>query len=235
MTRPDKLSMANKLLLAAYELVAEEERPITAEDIVVAAWRRFPRAFGLRGHNNQNGLPMYPDSNRVYAELMGSKPIRRHGHLKKVGTKLYTLTASGRSFARQLSAQDDRESGGDGELGGGKATMPREIQARLERLLSSRAVLRAQSGEMDRVTFHDACVFWSITSHSKLIELEGAMADVTNAIEVAEASIRSGANELRTGEGDLAPSTTDLLRTVHEYLQDRFADEIATIRRRKRA
>lgn len=232
MPHSDSLSIADKLLLAAYEVVAEDERPLTAEDIAVAAWRRFPRAFGLRGHNDKNGLPMYPDSNRVYAELMGSKPIRRRGHLKKVGTKLYALTASGRSFAQQLSVPDDGESADGGQSAGGKATMSREIRGRLERLLRSRAVLRAQNGELERVTFHDACVFWGITAHSKPIELEGAMANVASVIAIVEASIQSGANELRTGEGDLSPSTPRLLRTVDDYLQNRFADEMATIRRR---
>ncbi len=220
-----------KLLIVAYGLSEGEDRPLTGEDLVVAAWRRYPRAFGLRGHDDDRGLPRYPDSNRVYAELMGSKPIRKRGFLKKVGTKLYKLTPSGQTLGRQLNEEEPGQPSSSG-FSGGKATMSREIRGKLERLLRSRAVLREQSGEIDRATFHDACVFWGITAHSKRIELEGALAEVENAIMAAEESVKSGASELRTGAGNLSLSTADLLRKVHEHLKERFSTELATIRGR---
>ena len=232
MITEESLTIADKLLVAAYGIAEGKEGPLSAEDIVVAAWQRFPRAFGLRGYNDKQGFPLYPDSNRIYMELMGPKPIRKKGYLKKVGTKLYILTASGLTVARDLRESISGEQAGDAPVAGGKATMSREIRNQLERLLRARAVLRAQSEELDRITFHDACVFWGITAHSQPIELEGAISEIESAIRAAEASIETGGSELRTGGGEIGRSTTLLLHNVHEFLQDRFSSELDTIRRR---
>jgi hypothetical protein len=220
-----------KLLLSAYSLDGGNGNHFSAEDLVVAAWKHFPRAFGLRGHNDEAGLSLYPDSNRVFAEIMGSKPIRKRGLLTKTGIKMYALTTSGRDEAQQLAAGQD----GAGEVASqsGKASISRAVRSRLERLLSSRAVHRAQAGELDRITFHDACLFWGITARSSAIELEGALADTRATIEAAEDALGGGASELRTGKGDLSVSATDLLRKVHDSLQQKFAEEFGTIRKRR--
>lgn len=231
MRKPGELTVCDKLLLAAHDLDANEGKSFTAEDLVVAAWRRFPRAFGLRGHHDADGIPRYPDSNRVFAETMGSKPIRKRGYLVKVGRKTYQLTASGRELAARLGPSAAMDVGTPAETGG-KATLSRDILAKLERLLRSRAVQRALQDEIERITFHDACIFWGITSRSKSIELEGSLADVETVIRHAEAAIHSGASELRTGGDDLSSSTTDLLWDVHRQLQEKFNDELATIRER---
>jgi hypothetical protein len=221
-------SVFEKLLLAAYELDGGKGTQFTAEELVVAAWRLFPRAFGLRGVHDESGKPIYPDSNRVFAEIMGSKPIRQRGYLVKVGEKTYGLTASGRSLAEQM-----RSAGGVGPaLGEGKAPISRSVRSHLEQLLASRAVRRAQDSEMERITFHDACGFWGITARSKAIELNGAIANIDSLIADAEKAIGQGATELRTGSGGLTEGTTSLLRRVHQHLQERFKDEMETIRKR---
>ena len=225
--------MRDKLLVAAYELDQGKGRSFTAEDLVVTAWKKFPRAFGLRGHNDANGLPLHPDSNRVYAEIMGSKPIRKRGYLVKIGQKTYGLTETGREAAERIAGGEGATETAECVKAGGKATMSRDTRAKLERVLKSRAVQRAQADELDRVTFHDACVFWGITPRSVAIELKGSFANIEAVIETTERSISSGASELRTGSGDLSSSTTELLRRVHGFLKERFADELSTINQRR--
>ena len=78
-------------MIAAIDLEESGKRPFTAEDFVVNAWKNFPDAFGLSGHLDESGNRKYPDSNRVYAETMGSKPIRKKGFLEKVGIVLTIL------------------------------------------------------------------------------------------------------------------------------------------------
>src|SRR5918911_2824096 len=102
MERKDQLSVSEKLLLAAYDLEENSRRPFSAEDLVVSAWRKFPDTFGLAGYRGGDGELSYPDSNRVFAEIMGSKPIRKRGLLTKVGSKMYSLTEAGRDHARLL-------------------------------------------------------------------------------------------------------------------------------------
>jgi hypothetical protein len=229
----DSHTVIDKLLVAAYSLDGGEGRHFTAEELVVAAWQHFPRAFGLRGHNDATGLPLYPDSNRVFAEIMGSKPIRKRGFLTKTGTKLYGLTGSGRAEAVRISrGMENAPEGAEGPKTAGKATISRSVRGRLERLLGSRAVQRVQTGQADRITFHDACVFWGITARSSSIELEGALSDTSAAITAADNALKSGASELRTGKEDLSRATAEILRSLHDDLQEKFAVELATIRRR---
>jgi hypothetical protein len=140
-----------------------------------------------------------------------------------------TVTETGRQAAGQMATADSTAGGATSIMTGGKATMSRDVRAKLERLLKSRAVLRAQAGEFDRVTFHDACVFWGITSRTTAIELEGSFANIETVMATAEKSIRSGASELRTRGNDLSSSTTDLLRRVHDFLREKFTDELSTI------
>ena len=230
MPSKDNLTIIEKLLIACYALDGGSGKHFSAEDLVVSAWQHFPLAFGLRGHNDEAGMPIYPDSNRVFAEVMGSKPIRKRGYLTKTGTKMYALTPSGRDAGYRLT--ESRGLGEVSEEAKGKASIAREVRSRLERMLSSRAVLRAQNGELERATFHDACVFWGITPRSKAIELEGALADAASTIEAAKHALSGGASELRTGTGDLKESTTDLLQRVHDYLGERFHEELNTIRAR---
>ena len=223
------LTASDKLLLAAYKLDQGGGISFTAEDLVIAAWQRYPRTFGFRGHDGGNGLPLHPDSNRVFAEIMGSKPIRKRGYLVKVGEKTYGLTESGRQAAEQI-AHDESAGGTRVSMeAAGKATVSRPVRAKLERLLISRAVQRTQAGEPDRITFHDACVFWGLTPGSVAIELEGSFANIDTVIATAEKSVRSGASELRAGGNDLSCATTDLLRRVHSLLKEKFADELSTI------
>ena len=220
-------TVLDKLLIAAFELDGGSGRQFSAEDLVVTAWKFFPRAFGLRGHNDTDGNPIYPDSNRVFAEVMGSKPIRKRGYLVKVGQKTYGLTPSGRAQAQRLAGAPAAS-----EETGGKASLSRPVRGQIERLLASRAVRRAQDDELNRITFHDACGFWGITPRSTAIELEGALANVDSVIRDAEEAIGTGATELRTGSANLSERSTELLKRIQQHLQDRFSEELATIRKR---
>src|SRR3954470_19103153 len=102
-----KITVHEKLLLAATELENSGSKTFTAEDLVVAAWRLDPETFGLAGHLDDKGRPAFPNSNRVFVEIMGSKPIRKQGLLAKSGTKTFRLTESGRQRAEQLLRQSD--------------------------------------------------------------------------------------------------------------------------------
>lgn len=220
-----RLSVTDKLLLAALALDAGEGSTFTAEQLTIAAWKRFPRVFGLRGETDEQGLPIHPDSNRVFAEIMGAKPIRKRGYLVKVGPKLYALTASGRALARQLADGSDASGRTAPRVFQGKTALPRDMMAKIQRLLISRAAVKHRTDEIGRITFHDACVFWGVTPASSFIDLEGNLASAAAAIAKAEEAVSQGVN-------DLDPAAVLDLRRVHEHMQLAFASELATIRRR---
>jgi hypothetical protein len=89
-------TVPEKILLAAYGLEEQGQSPFSAEALVVAAWQKFPRTFGLKGYSDQ-----YPDSNKILTSIMGEKGLARRGWLAKMGQKLYSLTRDGRQVVRR--------------------------------------------------------------------------------------------------------------------------------------
>src|SRR6202451_278429 len=89
-------TVPEKILLAAFELEEQGQSPFSAEALVVAAWQKFPRTFGLKGYSDQ-----YPDSNKILTSIMGEKGLARRGWLAKMGQKLYSLTRDGRQVVRR--------------------------------------------------------------------------------------------------------------------------------------
>lgn len=77
----------DKILAACYRAHAAAAFDDAA--LVLAAWRAFPRDFGLRGH-----WYAHPDSNRVRAKVAGRDGLVARGWLEHEGP-LYRLTPAG--------------------------------------------------------------------------------------------------------------------------------------------
>jgi hypothetical protein len=92
---------AQVILLAADDLATVGAQEFTEWELTVAAWKRDPARFGLRGYEQK-----YPDHKRVMSEIMGSKPTNpvQLRHIEKVRPSTYRLTALGRSEATRLRA-----------------------------------------------------------------------------------------------------------------------------------
>ena len=219
------LRIPEKLLLAAYNLEESGHRPFTAEDLVVMAWQKFPDAFGLRGYCNDKGRLSFPDSNRVFAEIMGSKPIRKRGLLVKVGQKMYQLTEAGREHARLLLGRLSRSPIE-------KAGLDREVQQGLKRLFTSKATEKHKNNRLDDLTFHDACAFWGISPRSSAIQLEGRIANFIGIIEAARKAAQEKAVTFEHGGQAYSGNDLDNLLEVHRELLKRFHSEIGVIQKR---
>jgi hypothetical protein len=224
-----KLSVADKLVLAADDLQQAGRKSFSAEDLVVAAWKKFPDVFGLSGHLDEKGQPLDPDSNRVFAEIMGSKPIRERGLLAKVGNKMYQITEAGREHARSLNSTtavpiESRVT---------KTGLARPTIEALKKLLASKAVEKAKNNRGDDITFYDACAFWGISPMSSAIELEGRTSNLERIVETARGALRGKAAS-SFGHGGPGFGADDLKRLmeVHNLLLDKFKVELAVIRQR---
>jgi hypothetical protein len=226
MTRSQGPSVSDKLLIAAYALEASGKIPFTAEDLVVSAWRAFPDTFGLAGHNDVSGELEYPDSNRVFAEIMGSKPIRKRGLLRKVGTKMYQLTEAGRERARFLAPQT-------GRADTRKLSLSRGIEAELQRLLAARATDKYRLGRKDQITFRDACAFWGISPRSSAIELEGRRASAQDTIQRALQAIDEGGTTFEHAGAPLQRQDVEGLTSAAAYMEAAFSSELEVISRRR--
>jgi len=219
-------SVADKLLLAAYELEKSGRKPFSAEDLVVTAWKMFPDVFGLSGYRGEDGRLSFPDSNRVLAEVMGSKPIRKRGLLIKVGTKMYELTEAGHEQARRI-----QESGASSAAP--KAALGRDTEEKLKRLLESKAVEKVFNNRVQDLTFYDACSFWGITPMSSAIQFQGQKAKLESIVASARSVLHGDSATLGHRGYLFGSQDLDKLLEVHKLLLRRFQPEIDVILQRK--
>jgi len=222
------LTVHERLLLVAADLEKSGKRTFSAEDLVVASWKRFPDTFGLAGYNDEDGRPLYPNSNRVFAEIMGSsKPLRKLGLIAKSGTKRFHLTEAGRQRAALLGA-----SGGERRVRTTKASFSRETARELQKILSSRAVAKYGEGRADEITFHDASSFWGISARSTANEFTSRVADTQAILRAAADAAGERPIVLEHGSKPYTAEDIENLRALHDYLLDRFETELSVIRRR---
>lgn len=218
-----KLSVADKLVVAAYKLTTSGKPTFTAEDLVVAAWRAYPDTFGLPGYADPDGRSKYPDSNRVFAEIMGTKPVRQRGYLVKVGNKLYQLTEAGTHYAGGLLSQ---------AIGIEKIGLARPLKEELGRLLKAKATDKFKAGRIDEITFYDACGFWKISARSTAIEYTGRYNNIKNILASAKIATQGKSIVLQHGGDTITLNDVNTLQEIHHLMHERFAAEIDVILRR---
>jgi len=221
-----KLTVADKLLIAALDLEGHGKRSFSAEDLVVSAWQNFPDAFGLRGYLDDKNKPIYPDSNRVYAEIMGSKPLRKSGYMRRVGNKMYALTDAGRARAHEMGSGGVADSSARWGFG-------REEADHVARLFESKAAQKYRSGNSGDITFFDACGFWGISPRSSAKDLWSRFAEIEAVLSQAGEAVASrNGSSSRHGGAVLRSEDIANLRDLHSYLQVRFENDLDCIKKR---
>src|SRR5262245_54515295 len=183
------------ILLAAWELEQQGKTPFSAEALVVASWKKFPRAFGLKGFAEQ-----YPDSNKVLASIMGQKRLARRAWLVKMGAKQYALTREGRLAARQLlHDQPDANELPASPTSVDIVPLTAEQGKRLMSLFDSSAVKKFGDGRKFESTFADACRFWNITDSlhgaaldTHLGKFQKELSDLKRRVGTGRASLPNG-------------------------------------------
>src|SRR5438876_11760685 len=93
------IDLKKQVLLAALDCCdGGLENTFTSEQLLVAAWKRDPASWGLRGYERE-----HPDSNRIHRELdsrgKGNRGIVGDGFLEKVRPRTYRLTPKGLAAA----------------------------------------------------------------------------------------------------------------------------------------
>jgi hypothetical protein len=213
-------TVPEKILLAADQLEKEGQSPFSAEALIVAAWQKFPRTFGLKGYTDQ-----YPDSNKVLSSIMGEKGLARRGWLVKMGQKVYSLTREGRQALRRILRQEEAPEPPT------NLRLPRDKERSLLNLLESSAAGKFEEGRKQELTFADACRFWGITENmrgegldTKLRQLEDSLAEFERLLADSDAELSSGRV---VSAGDLR-----VLGNMHRYMEDRFGRHLTLLRTR---
>jgi len=217
---PKRLSLDEEVLLAGADIEANSRVAFTAEDLAIAAWKKFPDSFGMEGY------PKYPDSNRVYTKLMGKKGLVGRGWLVKVGEKRYQLSEAGKIMAKALGSTVAPTTGL-------RAILNRDQKLILEKLLSSRVVTKLKAGGVEGVGFHDACSFWDISPRSNASNLQARLQTVESVIETANKAISEwGEITLTQGGSPIGTREIEVLRETNLLLLQRFKEDLDIIRKR---
>ncbi len=216
-------TVPEKILLAAFQLEEQGQSPFSAEALIVAAWQKYPRTFGLKGYDEQ-----HPDSNKVLASIMGEKGLTRRGWLSKPAQKLYALTHDGRRVVRRLLQGDDQPEVVHKDR---PVKLTKEHDKLLQGLFVASAYEKFREGRQQELTFADGCRFWSITENlsgealdARLDHLRATLAEVERQIGLGSANLGDGHNVTLDDIG--------LLCDIHNHLLQRFSRHLTLLRNR---
>jgi hypothetical protein len=215
-------TVPEKILLAATQLEEAGQSPFSAEALIVAAWLKYPKSFGLKGFADQ-----YPDSNKVLTSIMGEKGLARKGWLAKMGQKLYSLTREGRQVVRRLQQGDAPQPAPTS----GPVTLTRDQEKFLQLMFSCSAWHKFREGRKAELTFADACRFWGITEHMAPDILDARIEHAR--IELTSIEVRLGTGGTVMGDGrNVSAEEIGTLLDVHAFLEGRFTRHLNLLRTR---
>jgi hypothetical protein len=212
-----------KILLAASVLEESGQSPFSAEALIVAAWQKFPKSFGLKGFADQ-----YPDSNKVLTSIMGEKGLARKGWLAKMGQKLYSLTREGRGVVRRLQ---QGEAPMPAASASSSSTLTRDQEKLLQHLFSSSAWQKYRENRKSDIAFADACRFWGISDSIGGDALDNKLEQLRIDLTGVEVRLGTGGTALSDGRS-VTPEEIGSFLDTHVFLEGRFARHLNLLRQR---
>jgi len=219
-------TVPEKILLAAFQLEDQGHSPFSAEALIVAAWQKYPRTFGLKGYDEQ-----YPDSNKVLASIMGEKGLTRRGWLSKPAQKLYALTQEGRRVVRRLLHGEDQPAAAASAKPDRPIRLSKEHDKFMQGLFGTSAYEKFREGRQQELTFADACRFWGITENlsvealdARLDHVRAALADIERQVGLTSANLGDGHNITLDDVGQVCD--------IHNHLLQRFGRHLTLLRNR---
>lgn len=160
------LSRPQKILAVMYELCQGDATALQYEDIVVAAFKRYPEDFQLRGY------PQYPDSSDVHKPLY---EMKQQGLLRSAN-KTFELTARGLEVASRL-VHSEREN---------KDRLTKLEETEVGRIVNSAASKLFQEGRKEAILDTDFYEYLGVTVRTSRANCLGRLSNVEHAIVAHE-------------------------------------------------
>jgi hypothetical protein len=160
------LSKPQKILAVMYELCQGETTAVQYEDIVVAAFKRYPEDFQLRGY------PEYPDSSDVHKPLY---EMKQHGLLRSAN-KTFELTARGLEVASRLMHSEQKN----------KDRLTKLEENEMSRIVGSAAFKLFQEGRSEAILDTDFYEYLGVTVRTSRANCLGRLSNVEHAITAHE-------------------------------------------------
>ncbi len=220
LTTVAECTVPEKILLAALDLEDQGQSPFSAEALIVAAWQKFPKTFGLKGY-----VDLYPDSNKVLSSIMGVRGLAGRGWLAKMGQKLYVLSRDGRQLVRRLLNDGTTPPAEEG------VKVSREQEKFLNGLWTTPATEKFNEGRKTEITFAEACAFWGVNESMKGDTVKARLDHVRAELAGLERLLTIGDSTLSNGRS-VALTDVNRLYDVNGYLEERFARHLNLLRSR---
>lgn len=208
-----------KILLAALELSGGDlSNSFTAEELLVAAWRKDPMAFGLRGFERE-----YPASEVIHREIgkrgPGTQSMVDIGLLEQVDSRVYRLTIQGLQRASELAPED----------GGVREKADRELEGRIREILSHRVFAAWLKDPNRPKTFREAGQFWGVAPGTPPRVIRERIRAVDGLLTAARSELdRRAVDEMVDKYGKVLFDRNDLKRSVefNAVLKGRFGQDL---------
>lgn len=156
------LTKPQKILAVMFELCEGRPRALQYEDIVVAAFERYPQDFQLRGY------PQYPDASDVHKPLY---EMKQQG-LVRSANKTFELTPRGlevaAGFVHSAHERKDR--------------LTKLEEAEIARIVQSAAFGLFQQGRKDAILDTDFYEYLGVTVRTSRANCLGRLSNVEHAI-----------------------------------------------------
>jgi hypothetical protein len=156
------LSKPQKILGVMFDLCRGENKALQYEDIVVAAFKRYPEDFQLRGY------PQYPDSSDIHKPLY---EMKSQG-LVRSANKTFELTQRGLEVASKLVHSNVKD----------KDRLTKQEENEIHRVLNSAAFRLFQEGRKESILDTDFYEYLGITVRTSRANCYGRLNNVEHAI-----------------------------------------------------
>ena len=211
----NKLTISYKVIISCYKSSSDFKK-FSAEDLTVKCFQLYPDDFSLKGYK-------YPDSNRVYTNIMkADSPIIKNGWLIKLGEKMYKISDTGISYVEDiLEYKSDKDKSQNL-----KQTISRDILRKFLLLYKNPITDKIiKKKNLDSVDFDEISYFWSINSNIRYPELVSKLSEIDTWIN---AIMPTDTNNLRYPRGNNNLNTYYTNVTILQY--DDFIRQIYGIR-----
>jgi hypothetical protein len=224
--KPRRAGLREQVLLAALDCSGVDlEKTFTAEDLLVAAWKRDRVAWGLRGYEQE-----YPDADRLRKEIDSrgtregnqSTGLVASGLLSRVRERIYRLTPAGLAVAAEVvGAEPDAR---------GKAE--RGLADAVKTILSHTVFRGWLKDTRSPKHFREAGHFWGVAPGTPPKVIQSRIMDVDRTLDKALSLLDSGGvDEVAARHGQALFDRHDIERAknFHAMLKQRFTKDLATL------
>jgi hypothetical protein len=213
--------LRQQLLRAAAECSGgDSQKTFSSEELLLAAWKLDPVAWGLRGHERE-----HPDSHRIHRELdsrgKGQQGIVGSGLLEKIGPRTYRVTAKGLAA---VSLHDGSSAS--------RERTDRVIEAEIARVIEHPVFIGWLKDSSTPKNFRDAGHFWGVAPGTPPRVVRQRVQAVEDTLDAALAVLQDkDVGEVGDNRGRRLYDETDIRRGLefHRAMKDRFSSELAVL------